>query len=216
LTNDQAIRRAAMAVARICRREDLVIDPVMQLLDRWRGGDHQAAGELFRLHAGRLIGLARSRLSAKLAVRIDAEDVVQSAYRSFFARAREGGFELHQGEDLWALLVAITLNKVHEQIRRNNAGKRTIAVEQSLEGDANSTTHPSQLQASDPSPLEAVAIVDQVEEVMRRLDPLRRRMLELRLQGYTLEEIAAETSLSRRTIRRFLTRVKEDLEHWAE
>ena len=46
------------------------------LLARWRAGDADAAAEIFRRYADRLIALARGRLSAKLARRIDPEDVV--------------------------------------------------------------------------------------------------------------------------------------------
>jgi hypothetical protein len=58
-------------------------------------------------YANRLIALARSRLSSKLAGRIDPEDVVQSVYRSFFAEARAGRYHLDRGGDLWRLLVAM-------------------------------------------------------------------------------------------------------------
>jgi RNA polymerase sigma factor (sigma-70 family) len=178
-------------------------------MERWRVGDHEAAQELFRLHAERLIALARSRLSSRLSARVDPEDVVQSAYRSFFVRAREGRFEIEQGGDLWALLVAITIHKVHQQVKRNSAQKRNAAAEERFADD-----NESQIPAADPTPLEAVALIDQVEELMRRLDPVRRRVLELRLEGWTLEEIAVDTGLSRRTLHRLLDSVKKQLERW--
>src|SRR5262249_45888213 len=60
-----------------------------------------AASELFQRYAGRLIALARSRLSTKVSKRVDPEDVVQSAYRSFFAGARDGCYDLERGGDVW-------------------------------------------------------------------------------------------------------------------
>ena len=77
----------------------------VNLVHRWRGGDQKAAEELFRRYANRLIGLARSRLSRKLARRVDPEDVVQSVYRSFFHDVRDGRYDLQRGGDLWRLLV---------------------------------------------------------------------------------------------------------------
>ena len=59
----------------------------VELLARWREGDQQAEEELFSRYTTQLVALARSRLSPKLAGRVDAEDVVQSAYRSFFLAA---------------------------------------------------------------------------------------------------------------------------------
>src|SRR5262245_53933822 len=99
-------------------------DSSVSLLERWRGGDPQAASELFRRHARRLIALARSRLSNKLAPHVDPEDVVQSAYRSFFIAARDNGVEVQAGDQLWQLLVTITLRKLYRQVERLGAMKR--------------------------------------------------------------------------------------------
>jgi RNA polymerase sigma-70 factor (ECF subfamily) len=187
-------------------------DATIKLVARWRAGDQQAADELFRRYADQLIALARSRLSARLAHRLDAEDVVQSAYRSFFSGAREGRFEVQRGGDIWRLLVGITLNKLHLQVRRNQAGKRAIDRERTMQGDMDTDGFPTHLLDRAPSPIEAVALAEEVEQIMRGLDPLERRLLELRLQGYNLDEIAAETQYSYRTVRRVLKRVKEHVE----
>jgi RNA polymerase sigma-70 factor (ECF subfamily) len=189
-----------------------VDDATLLLLQQWRAGDQEAAGELFRRYANRLIALARSRLSPRLAQRIDPEDVVQSAYRSFFTGAKNGQYDLERGGDLWRLLVAITLHKLHDQAKRHRAGKRSVQNETPLGNGANGTP----AEAREPSPVEALALVDQLEQMMRRLEPPQRQMLELRLQGYTFEEIAATVRLSRRTVCRTLERVKQWLEEWPE
>ena len=46
----------------------------MELVARWRNGDQEAASELFHRYFARLLALADSRLSAKLALRANAED----------------------------------------------------------------------------------------------------------------------------------------------
>jgi RNA polymerase sigma factor (sigma-70 family) len=84
--------------------------------------------------------------------------------------------------------------------------ERTFGSEDSLLGIQASLLAPG------PSPVEALALVEQLEHVMSGLEPLQRRMLELRLQGFNLEEIAADTRLSRRTVRRVLERIKQQLE----
>src|SRR5262245_8880200 len=102
------------------------------LVARWRAGDQQAAEQLFHRYAQRLIALTRSRLPSLLSRRVDAEDVVQSVYRSFFAGAREGRYDLRQGGDLWQLLVTITFHKLYHQVKRNTREKRAIEREQSF------------------------------------------------------------------------------------
>jgi RNA polymerase sigma-70 factor (ECF subfamily) len=187
---------------------DLSVD----LVARWRRGDQQAAQELFERYVVQLVGLARSRLSAKMAQRVDAEDVVQSAYRSFFVNVREGRYKLHRGGDLWRLLVATMLHKLQDQVKRHKARKRNIDAEQGFGSeDSLYGIQPEALSAI-PSPLEALTLVDEVEEVMRRLDPLQRRVLELRLEGCNLDEIAAAIERCPQTVRRTLERIKKDLE----
>lgn len=90
-----------------------------------RQGDERAAEQLFAQYVGRLTALARARLSPRLSARTDPEDVVLSAYRSFFVAAREGQFTLARSGDLWRLLVAITLHKLYRQVRRHEAASRS-------------------------------------------------------------------------------------------
>jgi RNA polymerase sigma factor (sigma-70 family) len=181
------------------------------LVNRWREGDERAADDLFHRYVDRLLALARSRLSEKLAARFDPEDVVQSAYRSFFDRARSGGFALEQSGDLWRLLAAITLNKLRHQVERNTAAKRGIDQEH---GAPCWVSHADfvEMVTGDPSPSEVVALADETELLMRDLAPHQRRMVELRLRGYTLEEIAEEVQRSERTVRRVMEQIKQTLE----
>ena len=184
------------------------------LLARWRNGDQQAADALFQRYADRLIALARSRLSAQMSRRVDPEDVVQSAYRSFFADVREGRYQVERGGDLWHLLVAITLNKVERQVERHTSQKRAVHREQQLGSDDSQLAFERVLAAREPSPVAALVLADQVEQLMRPLDLSQRRMLELRLQGHNLVEIAAACRCSEATVRRLLDRIKEQLKLW--
>ncbi len=87
-----------------------------ELLAKYRTGSEEAAEQIFSRYLHRLTSLARLRLSEKIARRIDPEDVVLSAYRSFFVAARNGRFVLDRDGDLWRLLVSITLHKLHRQV----------------------------------------------------------------------------------------------------
>ena len=73
--------------------------------------------------------LARRRLSQRLASRVDPEDIVQSAFRSFFARAREGRFVFAEQDDVCKLLVRITLHKTLRQVAFHKAAKRDPSAE---------------------------------------------------------------------------------------
>src|SRR5690349_8375175 len=81
------------------------------LMDRLRAGDQDAATLLFERFAKRLIGLAQLRLGPLARGKIDAEDVVQSVFKSFFRRQAEGLLDPESWGGLWALLTTITLRK---------------------------------------------------------------------------------------------------------
>jgi RNA polymerase sigma-70 factor (ECF subfamily) len=180
----------------------------IRLVARWQGGDQQAAAALFQRYAQRLLALAHSRLSTKLAARVDPEDVVQSVCRSFFVAARAGRVVIERSGDLWPLLVAITLHKLRRQLEYHTADKRSVAAEHRA-GDDCLYGIPAGLLAREPSPVEAVTLAEILESVLRGLDPVQRRIVELRLQGCSHAEIVAETHRSRATVQRVLDQVKE-------
>jgi RNA polymerase sigma factor (sigma-70 family) len=175
--------------------------PSDQLLLHSRDGDEDASREIFERYLARLTALARSRLAPRLARRTDPEDIVLSAYRSFFVGARDGRFVLQRSGDLWRLLVSITLHKLYRQVKRHSAESRDVQREKILE-EAHAFSQ-------EPTAEEAVALADELEAVLKPLDPLLRRVLELRLQGQSLEEIAAITMRSERTVRRSLAELRE-------
>lgn len=175
--------------------------PSEQLLLRCRQRDEDASREIFERYLARLTALARSRLAARLQRRTDPEDIVLSAYRSFFVGARDGRFVLQRSGDLWRLLATITIHKLNRQAKRHSAERRDVQREVTLADDAHF--------AREPTAEEAVALADELESILRPLDPLLRRVLELRLQGQSLEEIAAITMRSERTVRRSLAEIRE-------
>jgi DNA-directed RNA polymerase specialized sigma24 family protein/tRNA A-37 threonylcarbamoyl transferase component Bud32 len=179
--------------------------PSAELVDRYRRDDPAAAEELYGRYAERLIRLARARLSPALAARVDAEDVALSAWRSFFELARGEGIVLRESGDLWRLLARITVRKVCRSARRQRAGCRSVEREEPLGEEG-------EVLASGPSPADVAELADELRCVLAPLDAVRRRIVELRLQGHEAEEIAALVGRSARTVRRVLAWLGEELQ----
>lgn len=177
----------------------------VELVNRWQQGDQDAAATLFDLYASRLIALVRVRLGDKMRQRFDADDVIQSAFRSFFIGTREGRYLLSHSGDVWRLLVAIAIHKLQHRVTRNLAMKRTVNADVSF--DESVTTQLAQ----PPAAVEAILVADEIERIHGRLPVTEQRIFELRLEGYSLDEIAADTGRSQRTVRRVLARVKKEL-----
>ena len=74
---------------------------------RLAAGDESAATQVFRRFVRRLVGLARVHLDTLIRRKVDPEDVVQSAFKSFFLRFADRRFELKGWGGLWALLEAV-------------------------------------------------------------------------------------------------------------
>jgi RNA polymerase sigma factor (sigma-70 family) len=183
--------------------------PSADLLARCREHDQAAGEELFRRYAERLARLARSRLSSRLAARVDGEDVAMSAWRSFFRLADGGEILIRQSGDLWRLLVRITLRKVCRSARRHRAGCRTVDREQPWPADE---ADEAALLAREPTPADAGALLDELRCSLAPLSPTQRRSVELRLEGRDVEEIASAVGRSARTVRRTLAALGEELE----
>jgi RNA polymerase sigma factor (sigma-70 family) len=174
-------------------------------------GDSNSYTELWKRYGARLQRLAESRLPAGLKRRVDADDVVQSACRSFFRRATGGQLRLVDAESLWHLLCAITMNKVNMQIRRHMRQRRGLDREQRLEAvtDDGCSMDPT---CDDPLPDEVVVFADQVEQILSSLDSQERLVVQLKLEDMTNDEIAGRLGCSERTIRRLITRVRARLQ----
>ena len=105
-------------------------DSFQELIEQLRAGDNAAATEVFNRFARRIVGLARQQLHAALRSKVDPEDVLQSVFRSFFNRQREGRFAIENWDSLWGLLALITVRKcctvaTHFQAAlQGNPGKR--------------------------------------------------------------------------------------------
>jgi RNA polymerase sigma factor (sigma-70 family) len=181
--------------------------PSAELVERCRRRDEAAAEELFRRYAERLTALAQARLSRALAARVGAEDVVQSACRSFFVLAREGGVRLRQSGDLWRLLARITLRKVFRSARRHHAERRDVGRECVWADDAEADALDRE-----PTPADAAALIDELRGVLAPLGAAQRRIVEMRLQGHEVEAIAAAVGRSARTVRRTLAALGAELE----
>jgi len=137
---------------------------------------------------------------------VDAEDIVQSAYRSFFVHAQSGEYQLTQSGDLWRLLASITLNKLYGQVERQTAAKRN--PDREVPGG----DYIKEAQAPEPSAAEIVGLIEELHLVIDSMLADEQLVLTSRLEGKSIEEISGLLNKSERTIRRLLTEAKRKIE----
>ena len=176
------------------------------LVDRWREGDEDAARQLFDTYVERLVALARRRISQRLVSRLDPEDIVQSVFRTFFGRVRAGQFQLEEKEDICKLLMRITVHKTLRQVAFHKAAKRDPGQETGQ--SEHSAEMLMELLDREPTPDAEAAFIDQLETFLGTLRPEERTILEMRMQGYSNEEIAKKLDIYDRKIRRVIERIR--------
>jgi len=153
----------------------------------------QEAAARFATYTVRLAALVQSRLAPRYRARLDPEDVVASAWRSFLVGVREDRWRL-DAADLWPLLATLVSRKLLKQLRRQQQGRRAVDRETTVGHDI--------LDHHTPTAYEAASATEALEAALDMLEPLDREVVLLRLRGDSPARIAAATGASERSISR--------------
>jgi len=173
-------------------------------------GDADAAQQLWNRYFERLVRLAQRRLVGAPRQMADEEDVALSAFNSVCIRAAEGKFpKLDDRQDLWRLLVTITVRKALAQRKYANRQKRRPGEGGQLRSDDEDADAIQQVMGTEPSPELAAQMAEDCRLLIEQLsDPQLCAIAQLKLEGYTNEEIAARLGTVARTVERKLQRIR--------
>jgi DNA-directed RNA polymerase specialized sigma24 family protein len=192
------------------------LDSVSGWIAQLEGGDDGAAEKLWERYFRRLVGLARTKLRDTPRQAADEEDVALSAFDSFCRGTQEGRFpQLSDRDDLWRLLVAITVRKAidltrHER-RQKRAGGAVIGVapppaETGLNEDE---AEIERILGREPTPELAAQVADECARLLETLEDASLRSVALgKMEGYSDAEIATQLGCARRTVVRKLRRIR--------
>jgi DNA-directed RNA polymerase specialized sigma24 family protein len=184
-------------------------------ISHWLGplqqGDPDAVQRLWERYFQRLIELAHKKLRA-LPHREAAEDVALSAFDSFCRGAGRGRFpQLADRDSLWRLLVVITARKAahyrRDAGRQKRGGVAAIVGQGSPDTDMETTLE--QIVGREPTPEFAAQAAEECKHLLGQLgDPELESIALLKMEGYTLEEIAERLGYVPRTIKRKLRLIR--------
>ena len=159
--------------------------------------------ELFAAYLPRILQLAKYNLDSQLNAKFDENDIAATVMRTVFRRMASGTFTFEDDESLWKQLVVVTLNRIRNKVRHENALKR---------GGARATESIDEVRdviAKEPDPADAVALVDFVQTICLKLDDVGQKVLELRMGGDSYSEIAMKLGVSDRAVGRKLQLIKQ-------
>ena len=163
-----------------------------------------AASELDDQYRAKLCRLVEREMDRRFRRKEDPEDVVQSAFRTFYRRNALGEFHIDSSVDLWRLLERITRRKILKHAEKYDAEKRDPTHEEYPEGD--------DLPSQGAMPEEAAIAADLMEETLAGLDGTFVEIFHLRLQKCAEEEIAAKLGCNRSVVQTKLNRIRHRLQ----
>jgi RNA polymerase sigma-70 factor, ECF subfamily len=170
------------------------------VIERARGHDAEALGEIYRRHVRRVFGLCRYMLDSRENAEDATSEVFLKVQRSI--GSYDGSIPFHR----WLLRVAG--NQCIDAVRRRRRGRRVIVE---VEDEA-VVTDPAGLE---PSPLGALLSAEervQVRDAIARLPDNYRVPLVLRYYGeLSYDEIAQQLNLERNHVAALLFRAKQEL-----
>lgn len=169
------------------------------LVRRYSAGQDAAATELYRRYARRLRGLVARHCRADFGGRFDPDDVTQSVFRTFFTGAKEKVYTVPATGEIWGLLAVLALGKVRNLIEHHTAAKRDVR---------HTVAAPDSDTVAEPDEQAATLLRMVVEEQIEAFPHHGRPIIRLRLEGYDVNEIAARTGSSPRTVERILQRFR--------
>ena len=179
------------------------------LVARGRQGDREALAQLAQQYEPKVRLVARVLLGPALRPYLDSVDLVQSVHRSLLLGLREEHFDFANPDKLIALALTVVRRKVARHWRR-------LRRQQRLDGRASEGGDLAQLLTSLSSPQGDPALAaqfnDQIRHLCADLSETERRMLDLRLQGYSTAEIAGQLGLNPVALRVRLTRLRQRLQ----
>jgi RNA polymerase sigma factor (sigma-70 family) len=200
---------------------------VSQWLRDLKAGDADAAAVLWSRYAPKLLELARSKLKGVSTGAADEEDIAQSVFRNLCKGAAVGRFaDIQSRDELWWLLLRVTKNKVVDHFRRETAAKRGGGAVVS-ETDLTPTAYPAApfsldaLISDEPTPEHLAMLEEQTQRLLGLLrDDRLRQIACLRIEGYTVSEIATKMTIGTRSVERKLELIRKawtaDLDEQAE
>jgi RNA polymerase sigma factor (sigma-70 family) len=178
------------------------------LLAAARSGDEMAMQQLIEQYEPELRIVARNRLGNALRPHLDTIDLVQSVHRSLMIGLRDERFDITSPQKLVALAVTIVQRKAAKHWRH-------LKRQQRLSGHEKSKCDLIETILSFGSGREEeLAKVDSREllaQWLEKMDDVERKLVELRLEGYSTVEIAEQLQLDADVLRVKLSRLRKRL-----
>lgn len=181
----------------------------LQVMEGLISGDRTAVAELYRRFVDQLVERAERRIPDRHRGRIMAESVVHSVMESLMDlasadRDRLARYRITNWGQLYGLLARMTLCKCVNRVRKWEAAKRGA--------DAADNLDPAVVVSRGPSPEDEQTYAELLGKLFDPLQPAELEVLDLRMAGFTHEQIAERTRLTVTTVKAIVRRLQRRLQ----
>lgn len=185
-------------------------DDLSTTLREARNGNQEAWAALFNQCYPKVRRVVRRRLNRSLRTIYDSRDFANEAMENLAAHLDQLHFE--SVGSLIAFLAKIAEQRVIDEHRRQTAAKRDEGRNRSISaGEDEDGFGATELSSSDATASQYAQANEFQDRLLARGDETERRVILLKQQGYTNQEIASVTGWNIRKVQRFLKELFDSL-----
>ncbi|AMV24046.1 RNA polymerase sigma factor [Gemmata sp. SH-PL17] len=178
----------------------------VSLLERFRGGDPEAAGNIYAEYGGVIRAAVRRHLPDRLRKEYDSLDFAQDVWASF-CRLAGGSYHFATPEELGGFLARVARNKVIDVCRRRFETQAfNVRREHPLTRRDGADIPVS---GREPTPSKWAMAAERWTAIAAQLPPQHLVVVARLREGFTQQEVAELTGITDRTVRRIVERVRE-------
>ena len=188
-------------------------DDLAGLIERVKAGDADAIRDLIHRFEGDVRTIVRVRLPQSLRSQFDSMDFVQAVWQSVLTKDAKDLGRFTNARHFRGFLAGVARNKVFEEHRRRTQTRKySLKREEPLYVRRGGRELPREVPAPDPTPSQDAQAHDRFAQLVAGRSAQEAEVVELRRRGLTFDEIAAQTGLSERAVRRIIEAIRQRME----
>ncbi len=188
-------------------------DDLAGLIGRVQAADEDAIRDLIHRFEGDIRTFVRVRLPQSLRSQFDSMDFVQAVWQNVLTKDGPDLGQFTNAGHFRGFLAGVARNRVFEEHRRRTRTRKySLEREELLYVRRGDREVPRAVPARGPTPGDDAQAHDRFAQLVAGRSAQEAKVVELRRRGLTFEEIAGQTGLSERSVRRIIEVIRQRME----
>lgn len=183
-----------------------------EYLDRAKAGDASAIHDLVRMYEPLVRIIVRGKLPRVMRSRFDTMDFVQLVWKSVFAEDGPDLGKFQNKQHFLGFLSSVARNKIYEEHRRSDTLKYDVGREEPLYVRKGNREVSREVAGNGSTPSAEAQVGDRLAQMLNGRSDFSAKVVDLRRQGLTFDEIAARLGVHESVPRRVIKEMRERME----